>query len=137
VVNYSAEKRNDAQSASLQQDHTHFILVKSEVDKWGQEIEYELLNAYFNNSKIIIYRKNNLFFSLWCYYVLIFTSKVSNSPRAPLFHQRKNPNCVGSAQWRTQYNFNACRRYYLAINKKITNCSFFRCKEGLPNNHRG
>lgn len=39
-VNYTAEKKNDAKSASLQQDHTHFILVKSKKDDWGQEIEY-------------------------------------------------------------------------------------------------
>eukprot|EP00026_Physarum_polycephalum_P001425 Phypoly_transcript_01426.p1 GENE.Phypoly_transcript_01426~~Phypoly_transcript_01426.p1 ORF type:complete len:856 (+),score=89.64 Phypoly_transcript_01426:115-2682(+) len=39
-VNYSAEKKNDAKSASLQQDHTHFILVRNEIDDWGQEIGF-------------------------------------------------------------------------------------------------
>ena len=40
-MNYSAEKKNDDKSASLQQDHTHFILVRNETDTWGQEIGYE------------------------------------------------------------------------------------------------
>jgi len=39
-VAYKPEKENDAKSASLQKDHTHFILVKSDVDEWGQEIEF-------------------------------------------------------------------------------------------------
>jgi len=39
-VSYSAEKKNDNKSASLQQDHTHFILVRSAIDDWGQEIEF-------------------------------------------------------------------------------------------------
>jgi hypothetical protein len=39
-VNYTAEKKNDPRSCSLQQDHSHFILVRSPVDEWGQEIEF-------------------------------------------------------------------------------------------------
>jgi hypothetical protein len=39
-VNYSPEKRNDDMSASLQQYHTHFVLVRSEPGNWGDEIPY-------------------------------------------------------------------------------------------------
>lgn len=39
-VLYSQQKPNDNASAALNPDHTHFILVDSPDNKWGEEISY-------------------------------------------------------------------------------------------------
>jgi len=40
VSNYSKQRPNSDQSGALNPDHTHFILVDSDADSWGQEIGF-------------------------------------------------------------------------------------------------
>jgi len=40
TVSYTPEKPNDAVSAALNPNHTHFVLVDSKVDNWGEEITF-------------------------------------------------------------------------------------------------
>jgi hypothetical protein len=44
-IRYVYGKTNDKYSAALNPDHTHFILVKSSEDEWGEEIVYVALSS--------------------------------------------------------------------------------------------